>query len=98
MKSFDDDLQISYIIKNTKSNTSNINIKNSKNNLTNQSYIKNNKKRKIIKKVENKIPIKTELKERLTNEQKINSETSNKEKKKLFYNRIYINKFNKKNN
>ena len=98
MKSFDDDLQISYIINNKKSNTSNINIKNSKNNLTNQSYIKNNKKRKIIKKVENKIPIKTELKERLTNEQKINSETSNKEKKKLFYNRIYINKFNKKNN
>ena len=49
----------------------------------------------------NKIPIKTDLKECQNKEQKINKDLSNKElnlKKKLFFNRIYFNKFNKSNN
>ena len=103
INSIDDDNQISYIFNNNKF---------AKTNNKKPKYIKTNPPLKKmqnnkIKKGGNKLPIKTDLnnkqkqsKEQKTNK-KSNKESNNKEhniNKKLFYNRIYINKFNKSNN
>ena len=99
IKSTDEDSQISYIFNNH--NSTKRNIKKSKNIITNPSLINNHSNKlssKAIKKIDNKIPMRTEKQNK---EQKINKDSGNKElnlKKKLFFNRIYINKFNKNNN
>ena len=94
IKSIDEDSQISYIFNNH--NSTRRNIKKSKNIITNPSLINNHSNKlgsKAIKKIDNKIPMRTEKQNK---EQKIKKESGNKEhnlKKKLFFNRIYINKF-----
>lgn len=96
------DSQNNYIF-NVKKNKK-LNFIQSKNIDTNPSLIKNKKDKsfsKILNKSINKLPVKTCLKENKSKEQKLINEPNNKEqnvKKKLFYNRIYINKFNKSNN
>ena len=99
INSIDDDNHISYIFNNNK--FAKTNNKKPKYIETNPSLIK--KQNNKIKKEGNKLPIKTSLnnKQKQTKEQKSNKESNNKEhniNKKLFYNRIYINKFNKSNN
>ena len=99
INSIDDDNQINYIFNNNKFPKTNI--KKPKYINTNPPLIK--KQNNKIKKGGTKLPIKTDLngKQKQTKEQKSNKESNNKEhniNKKLFYNRIYINKFNKSNN
>ena len=97
IKSIDDVNQISHIFNNHKI-TKNNQTK-SKNIITNPSLIK--KRNNKIKKEENKLYIQTDLNRDQSKENKIKKESNNKERslnKKLFYNRIYINKFNKSNN
>ena len=78
--------------------------KKTKNSITKPSLLRNTNNKlssKNIAKDLNKLPIKTDLKEKQIREQKINKEQNNKEKnikKQLFYNRIYLNKINKNNN
>ena len=97
IKSIDDYNQIKNILKNHKiRKTSN---KKSKDLKINQTLINNKLNR--IKKFENKLPIKNNSSTKPNIEKKLIKESKNKERslnKKLFYNRIYINKFNKSSN
>ena len=95
INSLDDDNQISYIFNNNK--ISKTNNKKSKYIKTNPPFVK--KQNNKIKKDGNKLPIKTDLnnKQKQAKEQKFNNK-ENYINKKLFYNRIHINKFNKSNN
>ena len=104
VNSLDDDNGITYIYTNSKKTKRNN--KKIKNNIKPTPSLRKNKNinksiTKILKKQENKIPIKTDLKLKQSKNKKINTKSSNKEqkiKKKLFFNRIYMNKFNKTNN
>jgi len=97
IQSIDVDNQIKNMLNNNKiRKTSN---KKSKNIKENHPLVttKSNK----IKKIENKLPVKKDLNKKPNKEKKLKKESNNKERslnKKLFYNRIYINKFNKSNN
>ena len=103
IKSIDVDNQMSLIFNNQKFPKTNF--KKSKDIITNPSLIKTQNNRstsKIVKNGINKLPIRTILKGKSAKRQKLNKVSNiNKEQKinkKLFYNRIYINKFNKSNN
>ena len=104
VNSLDDDNGITYIYTNSKKTKRNN--KKIKNNIKPTPSLRKNKNinksiTKILKKQENKIPIKTDLKLKQNKNKKLNTKSSNKEqkiKKKLFFNRIYMNKFNKTNN
>ena len=103
INSLDDENRISYLYSNSKNTKRNIkNTKNIIKSIPSLIQNKNNKSSsKILKKQENKIPIKTDLKEHKNKKRKINTKSTNKEKnlkKKLFFNRLYVNKFNKSNN
>ena len=97
IQSIDVDNQIKNMLNNNKiRKTSN---KKSKNIKENHPLV--TKKINKIKKIENKLPIKKDLNKKPNKEKKLKKESNNKERslnKKLFYNRIYINKFNKSNN
>ena len=103
IKSIDVDNQMSLIFNNQKFPKTNF--KKSKDIITNPSLIKTQNNRstsKIVKNGINKLPIRTIVKGKSAKRQKLNKVSNiNKEQKinkKLFYNRIYINKFNKSNN
>ena len=103
INSLDDTNRISYLYSNSKNTKRNI--KQTKNVIKSIPSLlknKNNKSSsKILKNIENKIPIKTDLKTNKNKKRKINAKSTNKNKKikkKLFFNRLYINKFNKSNN
>ena len=103
IKSIDVDNQMSLISNNQKFPKTNF--KKSKDIITNPSLIKTQNNRstsKIVKNGINKLPIRTIVKGKSAKRQKLNKVSNiNKEQKinkKLFYNRIYINKFNKSNN
>ena len=103
INSLDDENRISYLYSNSKNTKRNIkNPKNIIKSIPSLIQNKNNKSSsKILKKQENKIPIKTDLKEHKNKKRKINTKSTNKDKKlkkKLFFNRLYVNKFNKSNN
>ena len=103
INSLDDENRISYLYSNSKNTKRNIkNTKNIIKSIPSLIQNKNNKSSsKILKKQENKIPIKTDLKEHKNKKRKINTKSTNKDKKlkkKLFFNRLYVNKFNKSNN
>ena len=107
INSLDDTNRISYLYSNSKSTKRNITqTKNVIKSIPSLIKNKNNKSSsKILKKQEIKVPIKvpikTDLKENKNKKRKINTKSSNKNKKikkKLFFNRLYINKFNKSNN
>ena len=97
IQSIDVDNQIKNMLNNNKiRKTSN---KKSKNIKENHPLV--TKKSNKIKKIENKLPVKKDLNKKPNKEKKLKKESNNKERslnKKLFYNRIYINKFNKSNN
>lgn len=103
INSLDDTNRISYLYSNSKNRKRNI--KQTKNVIKSIPSLlknKNNKSSsKILNNIENKIPIKTDLKTNKNKKRKINAKSTNKNKKikkKLFFNRLYINKFNKSNN
>ena len=103
INSLDDSNRISYLYSNSKNTKRNIqHTKNVIKSIPSLIKNKNNKSSsKILKKQENKIPIKTDLKENKIKKRRINTKSNNKNKKikkKLFFNRLYINKFNKSNN
>ena len=103
INSLDDENRISYLYSNSKNTKRNFkNPKNIIKSIPSLIQNKNNKSSsKILKKQENKIPIKTDLKEHKNKKRKINTKSTNKDKKlkkKLFFNRLYVNKFNKSNN
>ena len=103
INSLDDENRISYLYSNSKNTKRNIkNTKNIIKSIPSLIQNKNNKSSsKILKIQENKIPIKTDLKKHKNKKRKINTKSTNKEKnlkKKLFFNRLYVNKFNKSNN